>query len=68
MKCPCKDCKDRFITEHYSCHTICSSYKEWSKNQRKETMELTRKKSLDNDSYSIEDSQAIRKNCRRRKI
>lgn len=68
MKCPCKDCKDRFITEHYSCHTICSSYKEWSKVQRKETMELTRKKSLDKDSYSIEDSKAIRKSFKGVKV
>lgn len=68
MNCPCKECKDRFVTEHYSCHAICNQYKEWSKNQRIETMNLIRKKSLDNDSYSIADAKAIRKNNRRNKI
>ena len=68
MNCPCKECKDRFVTEHYSCHAICNQYKEWSKKQKIETMQLTRKKSLDNDSYCIADAKAIRKNCRRSKV
>lgn len=65
---PCKDCKDRFITDHYSCHAICQLYKKWKKQHKIETMQLTRKKSLDYDSYCIADAQAIRKGNRRSKI
>ena len=26
MKAPCKDCKDRKVTEDYNCHTHCEKY------------------------------------------
>ena len=68
MNIPCKDCKDRFVTEHYSCHAICKLYKEWNAYHKKEMMMLARKKSLDKDSYCIEEAKAIRKGCRRNKI
>lgn len=26
MKAPCKDCKDRKVTDDYNCHTHCEKY------------------------------------------
>ena len=26
MKAPCKDCKDRKVTDGYNCHTHCEKY------------------------------------------
>lgn len=68
MITPCKNCKDRFVTDHYSCHAICEQYKVWSKTHKKEQMEIIRKRSLDNDSYSIDDSIAIRNKHWRRNV
>lgn len=27
--CPCKGCKDRWVTETSICHIYCDRYKEW---------------------------------------
>lgn len=66
MKVPCKDCKDRFVTESQTCHATCELYKEWKKEYNDETMRLAKKKSLDNASYSTEESIAIRNQKRKK--
>lgn len=68
MNIPCKDCKDRFVTEHYSCHSICELYKKWQKEHNKERFALAEKKSIDRDSYSIYDALEINRKHRRSKL
>lgn len=31
MKCPCKDCRDRWVTDSNRCHSSCNAYAEWRK-------------------------------------
>ena len=68
MKIPCKECKDRFVTEHYSCHAICEQYKEWNKFHQEELKRLAEKKAIDNASYSMYDSMELNKKKRGGKI
>ena len=29
MVCPCKNCKDRWVTDTSRCHSTCPKYAEW---------------------------------------
>lgn len=31
MKCPCKGCTDRWVSETSRCHAFCDKYKEWQR-------------------------------------
>ena len=65
LKAPCKGCQDRWVNEHGTCHATCSKYKTWKKEQAHEKKEIKLKKSLDKDSYCMQDAIAIRKGLRK---
>lgn len=43
VKAPCKDCKERKVTEDYNCHTYCEKYLAFQE-YRKEVAESIIKK------------------------
>jgi hypothetical protein len=65
MKIPCGNCKDRFVTEHYSCHAICEEYKKWNKYHKEELKRIAEKNSIDRNSYSVFEAMEINKKNRR---
>ena len=64
MNNPCKDCKDRFVNENYTCHSFCVKYKQWKEEHEKEKNRLNDQARIDKASYSIDESCSIRKGVR----
>lgn len=44
----CKDCKNRYVTEHSNCHATCKDYLEWRENRLKELDRLQKEKDINN--------------------
>ena len=68
MCIPCKDCKDRFVKENYTCHKYCKKYISWKTEHESKRQELLEKAKIDKASYSIEESMNIQKWYKRTKI
>lgn len=59
-KAPCKGCKDRKIINNKTCHSICEKYKNWVEEMREIEKAINLQRKIDNDSYSMFESMAIR--------
>ena len=68
QKAPCKNCKERKITNNVSCHSTCERYKQWAKKLHEEKKEKLEKEKIDNASYSMFESMKIRKPLKGGKI
>lgn len=44
---PCKNCPDRYVTQHSNFHATCKSYLEWEKERKAELEAKHNEKRLD---------------------
>lgn len=51
MKCPCKDCKDRWVSSTSRCHAECDRYKEWHQKMQDKNRAHTKHK-MDEDAIA----------------
>ena len=63
IKQPCKDCKDRWVNETNTCHSVCEKYKDWKNYEKSQKEFFKEKMKLDSDSYSTQDAISIKRRC-----